>query len=118
MSIILAGPNRGRAEESFNGRSRVKCLSEHGFTSLADVRKTLNLWRTDYNTLRPHTSLNDHTPWEFLSQHSRSTRNSLIAPGPKTGAGQSSTLKLPGPNHNEIVVPPSLQDLGMRHMTV
>jgi putative transposase len=53
--------------ESFNGRFRDECLSEHWFTSLADARRTIEAWRRDYNEVRPHRSLGYQTPAEFLS---------------------------------------------------
>ena len=53
--------------ESFNGRFRDECLSEHWFTSLSDARGTIERWRRDYNEVRPHGSLGYRTPAEFLS---------------------------------------------------
>jgi putative transposase len=38
--------------ESFNGRLRDECLNEHDFSSLFDVRRILETWRTRYNTER------------------------------------------------------------------
>jgi len=55
--------------ESFNGRFRDECLNEHWFTSLADARKTIEAWRIDYNTQRPHSSLGYATPEEFASRY-------------------------------------------------
>jgi transposase InsO family protein len=40
--------------ESFNGRFRDECLNESWFTTLADARGTIEAWRLDYNTQRPH----------------------------------------------------------------
>jgi len=50
--------------ESFNGKFRDECLNEHGFTSLADARKTIEEWRIDYNTRTPHSSLGYLMPIE------------------------------------------------------
>jgi putative transposase len=50
--------------ESFNGRFRDECLNESRFTTLADARGTIEAWRLDYNTRRPHSSLGDRTPDE------------------------------------------------------
>jgi len=55
--------------ESFNGRFRDECLNEHWFTSLADARKTIEDWRIDYNSQRPHSSLGYATPEEFAKLH-------------------------------------------------
>jgi putative transposase len=51
--------------ESFNGRFRDECLNESWFTTVADARATIEAWRRDYNTQRPHSSLGDLTPDEF-----------------------------------------------------
>lgn len=51
--------------ESFNGRLRDECLNGEIFFDLADARQKLELWRTDYNERRPHSSLDDRTPTEF-----------------------------------------------------
>ena len=48
--------------ESFNGSLRDKPLNEEIFDSLDDARRKLALWRYDYNTVRPHSSLGNRTP--------------------------------------------------------
>ncbi len=52
--------------ESFNGRFRDECLNQHWFASLEEVRKTVEGWRIEYNTERPHRALGQQTPaaWE------------------------------------------------------
>jgi putative transposase len=52
--------------ESFNGRFRDECLNQHWFTSLEEVRQTVEGWRIEYNTERPHRALGQQTPaaWE------------------------------------------------------
>lgn len=52
--------------ESFNGRLRDECLNEESFLSLQDAREKLEAWRVDYNRYRPHGSLGDLTPDEFV----------------------------------------------------
>jgi len=54
--------------ESFNGRFRDECLNENWFVSLTDARQTIEAWRTDYNTIRPHSGLADRTPAEFARE--------------------------------------------------
>lgn len=51
--------------ESFNGKFRDECLNEHWFTDLADARSKIAIWRTDYNEIRPHSSLANATPKEY-----------------------------------------------------
>lgn len=59
--------------ESFNGSFRDECLNEHWFTSLADARRTIERWRRDYNRVRPHSSLDNLTPKEFVEQAESAT---------------------------------------------
>jgi len=51
--------------ESFNGKFRDECLNEHWFVSLADAQRQIEAWRVDYNTVRPHSALDDLTPHQF-----------------------------------------------------
>jgi putative transposase len=51
--------------ESFNGKFRDECLNEHWFVRLADAKAAIETWRLDYNTVRPHSSLNGATPDQF-----------------------------------------------------
>jgi putative transposase len=61
--------------ESFNGKFRDECLNEHWFLSLMDARQTIEAWRQDYNTKRPHSALGYWTPEAY--------RNSLASEGSK-----------------------------------
>ena len=58
-------PSQNAFVESFNGRFRDECLNQHWFVSLADAQRTIEQWRQDYNTARPHSSLGNLTPAEF-----------------------------------------------------
>lgn len=53
--------------ESFNGKFRDECLSEHWFLSLSDARQVIEAWRREYNEERPHSSLGRCTPQEFAA---------------------------------------------------
>ncbi len=53
--------------ESFNGRLRQECLNQNWFLSLDDARQTIESWRRDYNEYRPHSSLDQRTPSEFVA---------------------------------------------------
>lgn len=55
-------PQRNAFVESFNGSLRDALLNEELFDSLDDARRKLALWRYDYNTVRPHSSLGNQTP--------------------------------------------------------
>lgn len=54
--------------EAFNGRLRDECLNVHQFASLADAKAKIETWRLDYNQGRPHSSLGDLTPNEFMAR--------------------------------------------------
>jgi putative transposase len=55
-------PTDNAFAESFNGRFRDECLNLHWFASLEEVRQTVEAWRIDYNTERPHRALGQQTP--------------------------------------------------------
>ena len=55
-------PQQNAFVESFNGSLRDELLNEEIFDSLDDARRKLALWRYDYNTIRPHSSLANQTP--------------------------------------------------------
>jgi len=66
--------------ESFNGTFRDDCLNLHWFTSLQDAARTIEAWRRDYNTIRPHSSLNWLTPEEYGALHQQSEDALAINP--------------------------------------
>ena len=53
--------------ESFNGKFRDECLSVNWFMDLDDARQKIEAWRREYNELRPHFSLSQMTPMEFIA---------------------------------------------------
>ena len=66
--IAPGKPMQNGFVESFNGRLRDECLNEHVFSNLSEARAIIEDWRIDYNTNRPHTSLNGLTPTEFAAR--------------------------------------------------
>jgi len=48
--------------ESFNGKLRDECLNQEIFYSLKEARVVIEQWRTQYNTIRPHSSLGYRPP--------------------------------------------------------
>jgi putative transposase len=52
--------------ESFNGHFRQECLNENWFLSLEDAREKVEVWRIHYNQDRPHGSLDNLAPLEYL----------------------------------------------------
>lgn len=61
-------PTQNAFIESFNGRLRDECLNETLFSSLNDAREKLINWREDYNHYRPHSSIGNLTPSEFVEK--------------------------------------------------
>jgi putative transposase len=55
-------PTDNAFAESFNGRFRDECLNQHWFASLEEARQIVEAWRVEYNTERPHRSLQQQTP--------------------------------------------------------
>ncbi len=53
--------------ERFNGSYRDGVLDAWVFTDLAQVREESERWLQEYNTVRPHESLGDISPLEFLN---------------------------------------------------
>ena len=52
--------------ESFNGSFRDECLNVNWFLSMEDARTKIEAWRREYNEFRPHSSLGEKTPEQFL----------------------------------------------------
>jgi len=68
--IAPGKPMQNGFVESFNGRLRDEKLNETLFSSLAQARIELAVWRNDYNQNRPHSGLGWLTPSEFAThQH-------------------------------------------------
>lgn len=59
-------PTDNALVESFNGSLRDECLNVHWFLSLEDAQEKIECWRQEYNQQRPHSSLNNQTPEEFI----------------------------------------------------
>lgn len=51
-------PTQNGKIESFNGKLRDECLNQEWFPTLVHARCTLNVWKHDYNWVRPHSALN------------------------------------------------------------
>ena len=72
-------PVQNATIESFNGRLRDECLNEHWFLSLSRARSIIEMWREDYNNVRPHSALGYRTPEAFareaVAEYRRDSRN-------------------------------------------
>lgn len=66
LDFITPGkPVQNAFRESFNGRFRDECLNQNLFHHERDAKEKIEMWRQDYNTVRPHSSLNYATPAAF-----------------------------------------------------
>ena len=61
-------PWRNGFIESFNGKLRDECLSINQFYSLGHAKGIIGLWKEEYNTIRPHSSLGNKTPSVYAGQ--------------------------------------------------
>jgi len=52
--------------ESFNGKFRDECLNGELFRNVREAQEIVTAWREEYNECRPHSSLGDKTPKEFV----------------------------------------------------
>lgn len=69
LHFIAPGkPTQNGLVESFNGRLRDECLNTSWFVDLADAKEKIELWRRDYNEVRPHSSLGNLTPIEYIKK--------------------------------------------------
>ena len=94
--IASGKPHQNGFAESFNGRLRVECLNKYLFASLVAARRIVEAWRTDYNTVRPRSSLGAMAPAEFTNsprQGYMETEAKVSAAG-KRGAGQNEPSRL------------------------
>ena len=55
--------------ESFNGKFRDECLNEHWFVTLQEAQLVIEAWRQEYNEERPHSTIGNMTPMEFIQNH-------------------------------------------------
>lgn len=58
-------PTQNAYIERFNGTFRREVLDAHIFTSIRQVRQTVDAWLVEYNTERPHQALQFMTPVEY-----------------------------------------------------
>ena len=62
--IEPGSPCQNGFAESFNSRFRDEFLNTELFATVAEAQGLANRWRGEYNTLRPHSALQGHTPLE------------------------------------------------------
>lgn len=69
LDFIRPGkPTENGFIEAFNGKLRDECLNAQQFLSIDDARSKIEAWRVDYNLHRPHSSLGQLSPREYLKR--------------------------------------------------
>ena len=72
LALIEPGkPWQNGLNESFNGKFRDECLSMEWFRCRAEARVVIEEWRRHYNSVRPHSSLNNMAPEHFCRQYGK-----------------------------------------------
>ncbi|MBE1427467.1 putative transposase [Desulfomicrobium macestii] len=72
LALIEPGkPWQNGLNESFNGKFRDECLSMEWFRCRSEARVVIEEWRRHYNSIRPHSSLNNMTPEHFCRQYGK-----------------------------------------------
>ena len=106
--IAPGKPTQNAFIESFNARLRDELLNETLFTSLAQVRAVLSVWKDDYNNARPHSALGNLTPTEYSDRSALEPQRSgalrytggsaprPVAPPSPMGSNVTGTLPIVG----------------------
>lgn len=69
LEFIKPGkPTQNSYVERFNRTYRDEVLNMYVFKMLNEVREITQNWIREYNEERPHDSLRDLTPWEYLDK--------------------------------------------------
>jgi transposase InsO family protein len=67
--IDPGSPWQNGYNESCNGVFRVGCLNRWSFYSISEAHRVVDQWLEEYNTVRPHGSINMMTPRAFAAMH-------------------------------------------------
>ena len=93
VNIEPGRPMQNGHVESFHGRLRDEFLNVNSFRTLNDVREKLADWQREYNTERPHSSLDYRTPREFR-QTLQGSRAMALLPSQTTTINLIENLQL------------------------
>ena len=78
LEFIQPGkPTQNSFVERFNRTYRDEILNRYVFKSLHQVRELTDDWIREYNEERPHESLGNLTPWEYLDTVNNSENSNL-----------------------------------------
>ena len=82
LYVAPASPWENGFAESFHSRLRDEFLNRETFETVGEARAKAAEWRREYNTRRPHSSLDYATPAEFASRVGRGGSPSLRSVDP------------------------------------
>lgn len=78
LEFIQPGkPTQNSYVERFNRTYRDEILNMYLFRTLNEVREITDNWMQEYNSERPHDSLQDLTPWEYLAKFNPQENSNL-----------------------------------------
>jgi transposase InsO family protein len=68
IALFAASPTTRCTFTKRQNSNANQCLNEHWFLTMAHARRAIEIWRVEYNTERPHSSLGDLTPEEYAER--------------------------------------------------
>jgi transposase InsO family protein len=71
LYVAPGSPWQNGFAESFHSRLRDEFLEREEFETVVQAQALSDLWKEEYNTERPHSSLNYETPAAFAARHER-----------------------------------------------
>ena len=77
--IAPGKPTQNGNIESLNGKIRDELLNMLAFTNIFEARRAAEVWRADYNEVRPHSALGLLTPREFADRLKNNPPSQLSA---------------------------------------
>ena len=80
LDFIRPGkPTENGFIEAFNGKLRDECLNANQFLSIDDAKSKIEAWRVEYNVHRPHSSLGQLSPKEYLQRAASEAEKTLFS---------------------------------------
>ncbi len=83
LYVAPASPWQNGYAESFHSKLRDEFLNLEDFESVTQAQALGTLWKGEYNTERPHSSLAYQTPAEYAAQFERYVPIDERPPGPQ-----------------------------------
>lgn len=71
---------------------RHELLAMEQFDGLLEAQVLVADWRSDYDTVRPHSALGMLTQAEYADRWVKNNPKTLITPGPRTGSGHATLV--------------------------